>query len=551
MSLTWENSQNYSNDPSSYSPGFWFHRSWFPEGRPFDPDEQLSPFDNLTPNLTAYKLVVDGNTTVSPGNTALASLYFEETPSIIARVTLKYEGALFQGAVEPNIIAELQITGISFVDRTTGKPVTVSNVANQANTYYSPDLYQLQQSIANGTLANNYTFLQLAPADSAITDSERGTVRAGLPVAVGPSPGWQLRDPPIVVACFLPGAMITTEAGPKAVEDLAVGDLVLTGPIGDQKLEPVTWVGKGHVYVLPHLPCDEAGYSICIRKDALGEGCPNADLYVTSEHTLYFEGRLVPARMLVNHRSIYYDREQLSYEYYHFETASHSIVHANNVATESYLDTGNRRHFRAAQPQQDGNVLAFPTPKEWAKDAYAPLTVTADFVQPLYQRLEERAKSLGFASQQPSATLTYDSNIHLITDKGETLHPLRRVKDRVVFHLPEGVKTLRLRSRTSRPCDTLGPYIDDRRNLGVLVGEIELHQGGQVHTITHHLTDQHTGWDVKEEAPCRWTNGDALLPLQGIDLAREHTILTIQLLTEGPYHESPAHGENILQQAAS
>ena len=130
----------------------------------------------------------------------------------------------------------------------------------------------------------------------------------------------------------------------------------------------------------------------------------------------------------------------------------------------------------------------------------------------------------------------YPPDFHLVTDTGDVLYPIRRVKDQAIFLLPEGVSFLQLRSRTSRPCDTIGVYVDDRRNLGVLVGTVELYQGSQTHRLTHHLTDRRAaGWDVVENCPCRWTNGNATLSLEDAPAIRERDMLSIQLVAEGPY----------------
>ncbi|WP_367160790.1 Hint domain-containing protein [Kozakia baliensis] len=53
---------------------------------------------------------------------------------------------------------------------------------------------------------------------------------------------------------------------------------------------------------------------------------------------MYFDGRFIPARMLVNGGSIAYDHSFSRYDYYHIETADHSVIFAESMPTESYLD---------------------------------------------------------------------------------------------------------------------------------------------------------------------------------------------------------------------
>lgn len=535
MTLTWDKEQDYSNQspgPGGYNsaglPGFWFGPKIVPDwaGR-FD--TTLRANNQIAYAQPIYEVAMLGGTAINQfGDTAQMALKIPYS-NIVGIATVSYVGEFGYKYVlppTPALVAEFQIKNICFFDPQ----------GNLVDPSWNTGLCALANAVSTG---QNYVYLQLLPNTGAQSLAQHNNpVTPGSPLTLS-SITWcfDCVAPPMNIACFLAGSMIATDTGPKAVETLAVGDLVLTGPAGNQTLEPVTWVGRGHVEVQPNLPDDRAGYAVCISRGALGENCPDADLYLTSEHTLYLNGHFVPVRMLVNHRSIYYDRECLSYDYYHFETAEHSIVHANNVVTESYLNAGSsRRNFHDMDFLQQGNVVAFPPSKSWERDACAPLAVDAAFVQPLHEMLDRRANALGFARQVPPVSLTQDSDFHLVTNTGEMLYPIRRVKDQAIFLLPEGVSFLQLRSRTSRPCDTIGVYVDDRRNLGVLVGTVELYQGSQTHRLTRHLTDQQaSGWDVVEHCPCRWTNGNATLSLEDAPAIRERDMLAIQLVAEGPY----------------
>src|SRR5262245_76415 len=54
-----------------------------------------------------------------------------------------------------------------------------------------------------------------------------------------------------VQVCFLPGTLIATATGPVAVEDLAIGDRVLTA---DGREVPVKWLGRQTIVTLFGLP---------------------------------------------------------------------------------------------------------------------------------------------------------------------------------------------------------------------------------------------------------------------------------------------------------
>ncbi len=99
--------------------------------------------------------------------------------------------------------------------------------------------------------------------------------------------------------------------------------------------------------------------------------------------------------------------------------------------------------------------------------------------------------------------------------------------------LPPGMTAPRLISRTFRPSEPTGPFVDDRRDLGMLVGGITLLQGLRAISITAHLTDADLpGWFNLDSAAHRWTNGSATLPISAVNTT---TILAIQIVHAVPY----------------
>ena len=334
-------------------------------------------------------------------------------------------------------------------------------------------------------------------------------------------------------ACFLAGSMVRTPDGDVAVEDLQIGDQVTAFDWQNnaEVTRPVVWAGKAHCNVRPHLPDDEAGYPIRLLKNAIADGVPYKDMLITAEHCLFFDGKFVPARMLVNGRSIFFDKSITSYDYYHIETETHSVIMADGMLTESYLDTGNRRAF-----SQKGNVVSIGSTSNltW-DDAAAPLTVSRETVEPLFHKIENRADKAGFAIHTEARPLTNESNLHLTTDTGAIIRPARHNNGRVMFMIPDGVESVRIVSNASRPCDVIGPFVDDRRQLGVLVGTVTLFESNRTRTLTDHLHDaQLSGWSNVEEGTMRWTSGNALLPL-GKRAPGALALMAIEVKAAGPY----------------
>jgi len=283
--------------------------------------------------------------------------------------------------------------------------------------------------------------------------------------------------------------------------------------------------------VRSHLPDDEAGYPVRILKDAISDGVPFKDMLITAEHCLFFDGKFVPARMLVNGRSIFFDKSITSYDYYHVETEQHSVIMADGMLTESYLDTGNRRAF-----SQKGNVVSINSSRNltW-DDAAAPLGVSREFAEPLFRQAEARAIATGITQKDAAPELTEEANLHLITDTGVSIRPAREHNRRIMFMIPTGVQSIRIASNASRPSDVVGPFVDDRRYFGVAVGDITLFEGNRSRTITSHLTDRELdGWNTLEWEDCRWTSGNGLLPL-GERHPNSVALIAIQIRKTGPY----------------
>ncbi len=319
------------------------------------------------------------------------------------------------------------------------------------------------------------------------------------------------------------------------MEEIQIGDQLVAFDWKHNTSVPrqVVWAGKAHATVQTDLPDDEAGWPVRILKDALADGVPYKDMLITGEHCLFFDGKFVPARMLVNGASIFYDKTITSYDYYHVETELHSVITADGVLTESYLDTGNRLSF-----QQAGKIATLRnTPRTWQDDAAAPLDVDRAFVEPLFNTLKMRAASLNSAATSaPAATLTHDPDLHLVTQTGAHIRPMSQQDQQYSFMLPPGTHSVHIVSRASRPADVIGPFVDDRRHLGVAVSDISCASANQHHTITTHLqAEKPAGWHGSEQADFAWTNGNAALPL-GDHLTQDApAVLHLTLCAAGPY----------------
>jgi len=329
--------------------------------------------------------------------------------------------------------------------------------------------------------------------------------------------------------CFLGGAMIETPEGNVAVETLRAGDEVVAYRDGVPVSETLVWVGRASM-VTHGAPSDRSGHAVLVRRDAVAPGIPDRDLRVTAEHCFLFDGRFVPVRLLVNGTTIAFDADLAEYEFFHIETATHAVIRANNMLTESYLDTGNRMLSSAGD-----NVVTLRGPaRSWTADAAAPLDTSRAFVEPLHEAIRTRAAMLGFVGVSDVVT-TDDADLRLEMQDGRVIRPTRVVNGHAVFALPAGVESVDVVSRASRPCDAIGPFVDDRRELGVLVGAVKLFDSDVTKAASLHLEEAGlAGWHGIEAPTMRWTTGRATLPL-GTRAPHAVGTLVVEVVSAGPY----------------
>lgn len=335
--------------------------------------------------------------------------------------------------------------------------------------------------------------------------------------------------------CFLSGSLIKMLDGEQLIEDIRIGDEIMTFDYASNQevASRVKWVGNKKATVKPWLSDDEAGYPVRIVKDAVSDGVPHEDLLITAEHCLFFDGRFIPVRMLVNGSTIFYDHSITEYTYYHIETEKHSVITANGMLTESYLDTGNRHSFR-----QDGDFVLFSKPsviKSWVQDSCHPLTVERSVVEPIYHQINDRAMAMGKDIVVSHKTLTNDSKLHLITPLGQEIYAFSETNGKYLFNIPAGIDTVYIASRVSRLCDTIGPFVDNRHSLGVEIADILMMTTNRVYKITDHLFKSNLlGWHALEKkVSSRWTKGYAILPLSNKNTSDR--VLSLHIVSSNTY----------------
>ena len=159
----------------------------------------------------------------------------------------------------------------------------------------------------------------------------------------GTSYGTTTTSTPGSVPCFGPGTLIATPDGPRAVETLRVGDLVLTD---DKGARPIRWISKREISL--DTEGEESGRPVLIPANALGEGLPENDLVLSANHRVLLGGKgqfdgllageaLAPAKALTGLPQIRLKRGCRKITWHHFALDRHAVVRAEGMRVESLL----------------------------------------------------------------------------------------------------------------------------------------------------------------------------------------------------------------------
>jgi Hint domain len=316
-----------------------------------------------------------------------------------------------------------------------------------------------------------------------------------------------------VTVCYARGTMIRTPDNDVPVESLKPGDHVMTVAGGELVPVPVRWVGTRRVNLAAH-PRPMLVAPVLIERGAFADDVPHRDVLISPDHAILVDGKLICARQLLNGTTIRQDSDRRSVVYHHVELQSHSIMLAEGLPVESYLDSGNRGFFANAAlpcPPYPDLTSEVDNPTREANSC-VPFATDAAAIRPIWQRLADRAATIGRRSVQPRTT--DESDLRLLVG-GRLIKPVIAGDRMSTFPLPPGTTEVRLISRVAAPSDTR-PWLDDRRRLGVRVVRLVLRSREELHDIPLDHPCLAAGWWAVERDGTelhRWTDGDAVLPL--------------------------------------
>ncbi len=324
------------------------------------------------------------------------------------------------------------------------------------------------------------------------------------PASPPPPPASPPPSPPIT-PCYCRGTLILTDRGEVPVEQLGIGDRVVTL---SGACTPVVWIGYGRSLVTRR---NGEARPIIVRRGALADDVPARDLYLSHGHALYLGGALIPAEHLVNHRSILWDDAARVVEYYHVELADHDVLFAEGAPAETYHDAGNRAFFHNARPGSGAGA---------DKPTFAPVLHDGDLVGEVWAKLFARAGG------RIERNTTDDPDLHLVLD-GERIDPTAIAGGVYHFAVPRPpAATLRLRSRSGVP-SLLGFGRHDHRPLGIAIKEIILDHAGIATGFDYDAPQLREGGCHPPEDGYSWTGGELELPMRFFSLLNGSFMLVV------------------------
>ena len=298
-----------------------------------------------------------------------------------------------------------------------------------------------------------------------------------------------------VAPCYCSGTLILTDRGEVPVEDLAIGDKVVTL---SGVAQAIRWIGR-RAYDGRFIAGNRQVLPIRIAPGAIADGVPARELSVSPNHAMYIDGLLVQAEHLINRVTIAQAEAVEAVEYFHIELDDHDIVFAEGAPAETFVDCDNRLMFRnGAQystlyPNDDRPSWAFCAPRlEWGTDELTRVRAA------LLQRAEQRG-----------LVLDPDPDLYLEAD-GEILRSRPGSGALCRFVISAGAKAVWFVSRRAVPAETVADS-RDIRPLGVPVERVVLSDANLSIEAWHGHAALCDGFH-DDEPTHRWTDGRARLP---------------------------------------
>lgn len=265
------------------------------------------------------------------------------------------------------------VQGDTLAANTAGTTITASFTPSYGSLYLYgvdtiADYQQVLQSVTYSysgaaTTANTPTTVFWNVSDPSYTESASGVATT--------------------IACYGLGTLILTDRGERLVEDLVIGDCVITV---SGAVKPIRWIGRRS-----YSGCFAAGnpkvMPICFKRDSLADGVPKRDLWVSPEHAMFLDGALIPSGLLVNGQSIVKATALGEIHYFHVELDQHDVITAEGALSETFVDDESRGMFQNAGDFR----IRYPDAKQLPARYCAPRLEDGYALEAVRRRIARRA----------------------------------------------------------------------------------------------------------------------------------------------------------------
>lgn len=298
--------------------------------------------------LSVGYTITGNNVVTTNGNTYV---YDDDSAQVYASPTANsYFDATFSHEVT-GLLIEMRGSDIgeTYAVRINGVIVDLNAMIAAGDAVFTTDGAGLHSVTANGQLTSSgvYNDGSIGYVQFNIPITQLGIIGTGSdPTKPSGFDTFEIGIVPNAVVCFCDGTLIDTPDGPRAIETLRRGDLVLTLDHGAQ---PIRWIGATALDQID-LKLGPKRSPVRIRAGALGGGLPLRDLMVSRQHRILFRNEgtaerfgasevLIPAIKLVGRPGIEIVENLKEVRYWHLLFNQHELVFSEGALTES-LHTG-------------------------------------------------------------------------------------------------------------------------------------------------------------------------------------------------------------------
>jgi autotransporter-associated beta strand protein len=400
-SVTWNTANGMLSDPNAASDGGVFSNGTYTvtgsasavaaalDGLMFTPTaHQVAPGGTVATQLTAT--VTDTAAQTASITSTVVATALNDTPSISGAVA--NQTVLSGGLLHP-------LSGIVIADPDAGVTdsvtltLTVGGTPSDANgvlsgaglTETAAGVYTVAAGTP-GALTAELEALQFTPS-GVVANGQTLMTNLLLSVTQGGQTANNANTSVDQVACYCRGTLMLTDHGEVAVEDLRIGDRLVTL---SGVARPIRWIGR-RGYAGRFAAANPDVLPVLIRAGALDQDVPRRDLYVSPLHAMFLDSVLIPAMALVNDRSIVRVASVEQVEYFHLELDSHDVLLAEGAPAESFVDDESRGMFHNAAEYRTLYPDALWTPPRFC----APRVEDGEELEVVRRRLAARATATG------------------------------------------------------------------------------------------------------------------------------------------------------------